>query len=121
MKHGFTKIFSAALAATLLTTTAVSAASRDRFVRPAPRAQYHNNSNAAALGFGLFALGALAIIASQSNRNTARYDDRYYAPSPPPQYGNGYYGPSTDYYYGRDNYGRNYGQSYAPSPYDYRR
>ena len=129
MTTRFTKIMSAALAATLLTASAASAAPRDRFSRPAPRAQVRNNNNAA-LGFGLFALGALAIIAaSQSSKNTARYDDRYYAPPPPPSqyYNNGYYGqpsygqpgygPSTDYdgryngyNNGYDTYNHNYGR-----------
>ena len=107
MRRSFTKIVSAALAATLLTATAATAAPGDRNYRPAPRTQ-QNNNNAAALGIGLFALGALAIIASQSNRNAVRYDDRYYGPpAPPARYGNGYY---NNGYYGQPQgyYDRNY-------------
>ena len=115
MKRSVTKIVSAALAATLLTATAASAAPGDRNYRPAPRTQ-QNNNNAAVLGFGLLALGAIAIIASQNNKNQSRYDDRYYAQPQRPYYNNGYYNN------GYSNNGYNYGppatyynnQTYGP-------
>ncbi len=116
MKRNFIKIVSVALAATLLTATAGTAAPRNNNYNRAPRVQTHSNNNAAALGFGLFALGLLAVVASQNNQ---RNDNRYYAPPPPPpppppRYRDSY-GPPADYYDGRydqryDNNG--YGNGY---------
>src|ERR1043166_2623764 len=108
MKRPVMKIISIALATRRLTATAASAPPRNTGNYRA--AQTHNNNGTAvALGFGLFALGALAIIASQNNRDNERYDNRYYAP--PRQYGNGNYGPSP---YGQSYYGS---PSYSPVPY----
>ena len=97
MKRKITKLVSAALAATLLTATAANAAPSYRYSRPAPRAQYHNSDNGAALGFGLFALGLLAVVASQNNHRDDH--DRYYAPPPPPRDRDDYYAPQSNHYY----------------------
>ncbi len=121
MKRTSTRIISAALAATLLTATAASAAPGNQAYRPV--AQTHNN-NAAALGFGLFALGLLAVVAASNNQHNDR--DRYYAPPPPrrlppPRYNDRYYGPPAHYYDGRYNDG-DYDRDYdRRDGYGYRR
>jgi len=76
---------------------------------------HHRGSNnaAAAVGFGLLALGVIGIIASQQNRN---YDRGYYAPVP--AYGYGGYGyQGSPYTYNGYN-GSGYG--YPAGPYGYR-
>ena len=93
------KIFSAALAGTLLLTAAAPAMAQPRGYRDGYTRHYdqrRDNSGAMiGLGIGLFALGA--IIAAQD-----RYQPRY-VPPPPPRYGYGYndYRYSGGYYYGR--------------------
>ena len=71
------------------------------------------NNAAAAVGFGLLALGVIGIIASQQNRN---YDRGYYAPAPAYGYGGGYGG----YGYQGSPYAYSGYNGYATAPYGYR-
>lgn len=99
------RVIALALAATLLGSTAASAQGWGHHYRGHGgwhHGYHHGNGDAAAaIGLGIFALGALAIISSQ---NAHRYDapayDRYGPPPPPPDrygapdyYDNGYYAP----------------------------
>ena len=109
------RLISAALALTLIGTTAASAQSYRNY---APAQSYnHNNNNGAALALGLFALGGLAIIAGQNSHNLApvynppcntnnRYSSYYNNGR------NGYGNQCNSRYstYGNQNYNSSYGQ-----------
>jgi hypothetical protein len=83
------RVIALALAATLLGSTAASAGSWGHHYRGHGWHHGHNyhrghGDAAAAVGLGIFALGALAIISSQ---NAHRYDEQAYdayGPPPPP-------------------------------------
>ena len=108
------RLISAALALTLIGTTAASAQS----YRGSAPAQNYSHNNGATLALGLFALGGLAIIASQNNRNHApaynqacsnnnRYGS-YYNNGRSNGYGNqcaSPYSNGRNSYYGNQNYG----------------
>ena len=103
------RVIALALAATLLGSTAASAQGWGHHYRGHGwHHGYHrgNGDAAAAIGLGIFALGALAIISSQ---NAHRYDgpayDGYGPPPPPPPpdsygppdgYSDGYYDDDAD-------------------------
>lgn len=100
------KILAGLVAAALLTTTAAQAAPRGHWQGGHGQSRHyggHRGNDNAALGFGLFALGALAIISASSASRDRGYDDGYYGPPPPPRgYSSDY---PSDYGYGyRDRY-----------------
>lgn len=109
------RILSLALAATLLGSTAAAAQGwgGHHYSQGGNRGWshhgygYHHDRGdaAAAIGLGIFALGALAIISSQNAHeyDARRYDDRY-APPPSPdyRYDNRNYPSDGDYYDGEE-------------------
>jgi hypothetical protein len=107
------RVIALALAATLLGSTAASAQGWGHHYRGGWNHGYgyhHNHGDAAAaIGLGIFALGALAIISSQNAHryNGPAYDS--YGPPPPP--------PSDRYYSAPGNY--DYDYDAPPPPYGY--
>jgi len=100
------RVIALALAATLLGSTAASAQSWGHNYRGHGwhHGYHHGHGDAAAaVGLGIFALGALAIISSQ---NAHRYDgpayDRYGPPPPPPDRYGAPYGYDNSYDNGYD-------------------
>jgi hypothetical protein len=103
------RVIALALAATLLGSTAASAQGWGHHYRGHGgwNHGYHHGRGdaAAAIGLGIFALGALAIISSQ---NAHRYDE--------PAYDS--YGPPPDRYGAPDNYDYDYDAPPPPDGYD---
>ncbi len=96
------RVIALALAATLLGTSAATAQSwghhhYDRGWHHGYGYHHDHGDAAAAIGLGIFALGALAIISSQ---NAHRYDEPAYDRYGPPQ--RDYYGDPDDHDYDYD-------------------
>jgi len=92
------RVIALALAATLLGSTAASARSWGHHSGHGWHHGYgyhHGNGDAAAIGLGIFALGALAIMSSQQAHDD--YDARYAPPPPPPPQAYGHAPGAYDY------------------------
>ncbi len=100
------RLLSAALALTLLSATAASAAPRGHggYSRSYHGGYGNRNAGGALIGLGI-GLMALSVLSSSSRYDDPYYDRDYYAPPPPPP--RGYYDDRYDRY---DDRGYGYGR-----------